>query len=982
MNQLASTDTPVVKIMPEPDDADMPHIVGVSSVATELEGVPTSVLSYDQISGRNKRNEQPPYCENRHNNLKDTHVTIYQDRRTTCSCGCLVECEKGRLAPASGKFVVPLSLAVNHFIVLEIEEQTGCKVTSCKDVRELAAPDSPHRDSVKSAVRAVFAFLPYGDYPGRLENEALRESQRPTDQWRYIPVIARSKRSLSGIFSDKPVEVLTALAVNSSKCVFRVFPRSFQFSTLKSSVKLDISLQIDSSRDLIELVQVVVGHESDHFLRRILQFSMENSKTAVDYRNSVFAMYNDALPQSKYYPAHILDKKKEKAWNMIESIPHRLGELICDAAFCSPLICAEPGVKDDRGWVTHTLLSADVKSHMRKQYECSHESLKRIIDALRTGNEFREPGGVRKFYSTEVGFQKLKALFEAKLNAGNMAMLIAHKLIREEAIKHLPLGANTRDSNGYPTPIALRGVPVEFFDADLVASGITNFSVVTRVYGKEGSFSESSVVRQDLPYNRVPRTEGQDTAKESKTHRCKDFGGKVVAAAWILSDPVQVDAVLSELPSWLVRSLPGQTLKWDHMGLQAQIRYATWTLAFLDGYLFFRPPDSRVLFDPVSVVPNNPLCQEWGKKSGLHGTAISLASVLQVQCRAATPPLLGAASSAASRLQVTNSARTKKTLVLPFLEHLARAPSPSRMRSASTGAIFAITKRARWNSPEVDLLRDGIARDQVVKRYASLRRVKMPSLEFAEWCRLHPNVLDHLDEARSMAETFYYSGMCSEKLPAMIQTDLLLCALNACRPIQEQRKQERCAQTQNHKTEECIDVRTGESILKLMVEEFVPLKEPHKASVQRSCGGNGSTKPVTFGMACGLIDRTLVDFRDTWEATWVHEKRLFEDLTASRQTALNAIWSLESHQAGDIVNNVNKTAALCKQVVCARFGAHSPKPWCYEEDWGVWKSEQDHFLTNLSKKYSATVVSDMNRKLLCSTEGLSADKDGYDSDLD
>ena len=982
MNRPASTSTPAMQLMPEPDRDDVPHIVGVSSVASELEGVPTSVESYDHISGRDKRNGETSFYVNNYNNLKDTHVTIYQERRTTCACACWVECEHGRQGPAAGKFVVPLSLAVNHFIVLEVEEQTGCGAASFQELRALAAPGSPHQASVQSAVRAVLDFLPYGEYQGRLENEALRDSQRPTDKWRYMPIISRSKRSLSGLFSDKPVEMLAALAVHSSKCVIRVFPRSFQFSPTKTSVKLDISLQIDSSRDLIELVREVVGNEYDTILKRILHFSMENSKTAVDYRNSVFAMYNDALPQSKYYPAHILKRKKEKAWSLIESIPCRLGELICDAAFYSPLLCAETGVKDDRGWVTHTLLSKQVRSHMLKHYQCSDSSLKRIIDALRTGSEFRASDGSRAFYSTEVGFQKLKALFEAKLNAGNMALLIAHKLIREEALKHLPEGAATRDADGYPLLIALRGVRLEFFDADLVASGITNLSVTTRVYGKGGCFSESTVVRQDLPYNRVPRMEGQDTAKESKTHRSKDFGGKVVAAAWILSDPVHVDAALGEHSPWLVRSLPGQTLKWDSMGLQAQVRYATWTLAFLDGYLFFQHPDSRVLFDPVSVTPNNPLCQEWGKKSGPHGTPISPADVVQVECRVAGTRHPCVVADSTPLLKMTDTARTKKAVLLPFLKEAARTPPQSRVRGASASAIFSITKRARWNSLEVDSLRAGIARDRVVKCYANLRRAKIPSGEFAEWCRLHPDVLDRLDEAQQQVETFYYSGVCPETLPAMVHADLLLCAINACSTVQDKKQAGRAARQLSQNTEEYIDCRTGEAILELMVGEFAPAREPHTAKLQRSCGGNGSTKPVTFGVACGLKDSTLVDFRDGWDATWLHEQRLFTELVSSRQAAINAIWTFEASRGGDIVSSVAKTAELCKQVVCARFGVHMPKPWCYEDDWGEWKPEQDVFLKHIIKKYPAKVVSEMNRKLLCSTAGLTTDKADHDSDSD
>jgi hypothetical protein len=951
---------PDIDILPEPD-TDTPHIVGVSSVATELEGVPTSTDAYDQFSGRNKLNVETPFMENKFNNLKDTHATMYQDRHTTCSCGCLSECAPGKIGPSSAKFAVPLSLAVCHYIVMEIEEKTGCVINSLEDVCHLVTSTAAQKDQVQSAVRAVMEFLPCGEYTGRLENEALKDKARPTDKWVYVPTIARAKRPLCGISSDKPAEALSALAVHCSKCVKRVFPRSFRFSD--TDFKLDISTQINSSCDLIELVKVTVGDVFDTLLKRIVRFSMEHSKTSVDYRNSVFAMYTDALPQSKHYPTHILDNKKQKARDLIESIPSRLGELVCDAAFHSPLLKSNGGDKDHRGWVSHRLLRKDVEDTMERAFTCTPGAMQRMVDALRTGQESRGSDGQGYLTTTKVGFQGLKSLFEAKLNAGNMALLIAHKLVREEALMYLPRGTESRDADGYPIPITLRGVAPEFFDADAVATGITDFTIVTRVYGTGGCYSESSVVRQDLPYNRVPRPDDQDSAKESKTHRCKDFGGKVVSATWMLSNPDEVEAILKSRPRWLTRALPGRTLKWNELGCHAQTRYTRWSLAFLDGYLFFRHPEWRVIFDPISAVPNTPLCQEWGKKSGPHGTAICQSKIVTVGLN---PPSVAVLrhhqvlpAVPALSLRVTDTTRTKKKIISSIIN-----PLISRSRSTSGEAIFAITRRSSWNAQDMDAMRERVAHDRVSKCYSNLRRTKIPSPELSEWCRLHPDVLFHLEETHDLTYKFYWSGLCSETLPAMVHADLLLSALSACGEI---KKRGRTEAVDNTVRPERIDCQTGFAILESMVGEFTPLQDAHRAKFQKSCGGNGISRPVTFGVGCGLKDDTLVEFSASWDETWRLEKRYLSDGMASRQVALNSIWVSGTCGGEDCARKVSKTAQLCKQVVCARFGPHSSKPMYYEEEWGTWKPEQDIFLQSLEKRFSPQVVDEMNGKFISPT---------------
>jgi len=545
--------------------------------------LPISPFEHDAMTGRNKLNSEP-FCQRSGDVvLSKCYVDLLQENLTRCACGCLKPFgEKDTTTRRPGhaaEYAVPATVAAQHMIISRVFKTTDVRPDSLESF--LGVAKDPE---VRRCVAESMLFVKNGTPPETRGNGGGILVEERED----VPF----DPPLTGIDIEEPVSALELLGVNRSECMHRLFPYAVSLKGNDVPEGINGSLIRQSIHDLVQMVKASVGEEHDTVLRSIIQFSVQNSVTAYNFRSEIALVLFYGLPQSKFFPRHVLDDRKGRMAALVSAVPLRFGKMVTDAAmgtFMRPDLLTPAGMVGGKS--AYSVEDRLVRKELGRFAVCSEESLKKAKKLLHT-------------YRGDIGPEALRALIDEKCNPGNVAYMICHKVLREEALKHLQGKEAHRDDHGYPIAYTFANIAPEFFDANALREGISEVHVpATKVAG--GTVVHGNLSMTSLPWRR--HSNGGDV----KHHRPLVFSSKVTDAQWMILEDEEVDAAVAELDAgrqlWMLKTHWGKVPSWAALPRDEKVHFVSWTLASLDAYAGFRRPETLVMIDTIGVKPSVPL---------------------------------------------------------------------------------------------------------------------------------------------------------------------------------------------------------------------------------------------------------------------------------------------------------------------------------------------------------------------------------------
>ena len=492
-------------------------------------------------------------------------------------------------------------------------------------------------------------------------------------------------------------------------------------------------------QDLFFLVRGALGSQAEPFLHAAVKFTVQHSKTAVDFRNSVYNMVFHGLPQSEFVPDSLVNQHANATWLVarINALPERLGEFIADASR-GPLTHHHARFTTNGNKEYLQIPESTVRELLYSVYECTEEASSRAVQALSDAPAAKLPDGM--IGSSKIGPSKLRTPFSERATAGNVGYMLLHQLQRQIAIRLNRDAAGTplpdRDEDGYPLALAADGiVDANFFDANAIAASVvtlacehhvevTDWSVEDPSRHHRATAMESTITEADLPFARNPSRAGEDSA--ARTHRQQDFNRKLVMAAWLLQDPADLEAVVRARDEegaghWLTGTLSGRSVRWDEFSPGAKRRYASHALAFADAYVGFSRPPARVYYDVLAPIPNTPHEVSWNDTN--------------------SQSVLVYAGHARSDVQIVRFQINGDNTLAPADAVPAGQPPGHR---TSVRAAFLAGRAFVMDACPNDDLRNGVRGIDLLRsigaKYDELRRSPLPNAIFALWCKEHPTL--------------------------------------------------------------------------------------------------------------------------------------------------------------------------------------------------------------------------------------------------
>ena len=932
--------------------------------------LPISPFEHDVMTGRNKVNSEP-FCQTTGDVvLSKGHVELLTANLIRCACGCVKvfgEKDKTQRPPGQpAEYAVPATVACQHMIIDRVLKTTDARPESLEDFLGVATDPQ-----VQRSVKECLLFVKNGPCERSEADDPILAAE--SDPSPFDP-------PLTGIDFAEPVSALEILGVNRPECMLKLFPHAV---SLKGQ-GINGHLIRQSIHELVLMVKTSVGDQHDDVLRSIIKFSVQNSVTAHNFRNEIALVLFHGLPQSKFFPSHILDERKERMASLVSAIPQRFGKMVTDAAMGTfmrlDLLTQNGTIGGKNAYAVDDRL---VRKELGRFYNCSERSVQKAKDLLHR-------------YRGDIGPEALRALFDEKCNPGNVAYMICHKILREEALKHRE-GENNRDDQGYPLPYTFANIAAEFFDANAVREGMSEVQVPAKRVA-EGTVVHGNLSAVSLPFRRY------GAGGDVKHHRPLVFSSKLTDAQWMILEDREVDAMIAEIDQgrqrWMLKSPWGTVTKWAALPRGEKVHFVSWSLAFLDAYVGFRRPAERVTFDTIGARASVPLCI----KTNIGG---------------------------AVGFNVQNLLRVELVVSKKIHAELHPLGAIARHRGHLRASHLRGSKWEKTDEPAGFVLEriggDAVQRlDSLRAKQLELRHMTIPPCAFSRW--IVENIIDHsnLTTFRYVAVDFVHtsdpSSIASRTAQQMIVIADKLCekprlaapetialwkasgarggkhrhmfdisretrdnkaALAVIRADKRKRiiadtwkngpKNARenlglgqdCTETDlvasarnylggaakkpalarlceellfvignpfDQKVNE-FDVGVGTKVLSLMVEKFLP--------------GQDRPRGVVFGMSCGF---DLV--QDEWDAICMAERNAFmaemaDPLVAQR---LARIWQCNTDEDS---KKVARTASLCVAVLKNRFGNKRQKHAAFEREWATILPVHEQFLDRVAKKFDA-----------------------------
>ena len=956
---------------------------------------------HDVMTGRNKLNSEPFFRQTGDVVLSRGHVELLTDNLIRCACGCVKvfgEKEKTQRPPGQpAEYAVPATVATQHMIIDRVFETTDARPESLEDF--LGVAKDPQ---VQKCVEECLLFVKNGPRDDeRCEADPILVAESDT---------APFDPPLTGIDLPEPVSALEILGVSRPECMLKLFPHAVSLKAGSHGINGPLIRQ--SIHELVLMVKTSVGDRHDDILRSIIEFSVQFSVTAHNFRNEIALVLFHGLPQSKFFPSHVLDERKQRMASLVSAVPKRFGKMVADAAMGTfmRLDLLKPA-DSIGGKKSYTVDDRLVQKELARFYHCSERSVEKAKKLLYK-------------YRGDIGPEALRALFDEKCNPGNVAYMICHKILREEVLKHRGDG-NNRDDQGYPLPYTFANVAAEFFDANAVREGISEVQVPAKKVA-DGLVVHGNLSALSFPFRR------HGAGGDVKHRRPLVFSSKLTDAQWMITEDAEVDAMIAEVDQgrqrWMLQSPWGAVTKWAALPRSEKAHFVSWTLAFADAYVGFRRPAELVTFDTIGARASVPLCIKTNV-GGVVGfdvqNLIRVELVVSKKIHAELHPLGGIARHRqhlkASHLRGSRWKKTDEPAEFVFerfggdavhrmdslrvkqleLHHMQIPPCAfSRWivenaidhRNLTTFRYVAVDF-VRTSDPGSIPSRTAQQMIVITDKLSEKPRPTAPE-EIAFWKAdgarggTHHHMFDiaretrdnkaALDVVRAEKRKRILAGALKngpkdarEHLglgQGCTEADLVVSARNylggsAKKPALA-RLCEELLFVIGKPMEETItefDVGVGTKVLSLMVEKFLP--------------GEDRPRGVVFGMACGFDL-----FQDEWGEICTGERNAFmaemaDPLVAQR---LARIW-----QSADTDNTkVAKTVSVCVAVLRNRFGNKRQKHAAFEQEWGRILPVHEQFLDRLAKKFDGEKLKEMSdeQQRLASEEPVAAEQEEEDEE--